>query len=333
MSYKNVWTLSEQEQGKLKEVSFELLKRGRALADKRKVELVAIVLGHNLDKDDLQKLIYFGADKVLVVDAPELEYFLTDPYVNVVTKLIENHKPEILIASATTTGRTVAPAVAIKVNTGLTADCTGLDIDDEGHLIQTRPAIGGNILATIKTPIHRPQMASVRPHSNQPLDIDKSRTGEIIYEEIDKELLKSRIKRIEFHENEEETGNIQDAEVIIAGGKGCKTEEKFKMIKEIATLMHGAVGGSREAVDLGWISYPHQIGLSGQTVSPHFYLVAGVSGAVQHLAGIKTAENIVAINNDPEAQIFQVADFGIQGDLNDILPVIINKLKERKEGK
>lgn len=330
MSYKNVWILGEQENGRIKLVTHELLKRGRALADKRQVELVAVVLGEKIDRDDLQKLFHYGADKVIVVENPGLLHFLPEPYVNTIFHLIKKYEPEIMIASATTTGRTVMPALAVKCPTGLTADCTELDIDPEsGNLIQTRPAIGGNILATIKTPAHRPQMATVRPHSNKPLDPDSSRNGEIIYETVDNSLLKSRIRRVEFRANTEEGANIQDAEIVIAGGKGFKKIENFQMVHDIASLLNGAVGATRDAVDLGWATYPQQIGLSGKTVSPKFYLAVAISGSVQHLAGIKTAENIVAINSDPDAQIFQVANYGIVADLFEAMPLLIEKLKNR----
>lgn len=327
-AYQHVWILSEQENGIIRQVSFELLKRGRALADKRGSQLVAVVLGDHFTENELQRLIHYGADGVIAVERPELRYFLPEPYTSVLTALIRKYRPEILIASATTTGRTVAPAVAVVCHTGLTADCTELDIDPEtGNLIQTRPAIGGNILATIKTPAHRPQMATVRPHSNKPLEPDERRRGEIIRETVDARNLQSRIRRLGFRENSEAAGNIQDAEIIIAGGKGFKKDENFRMVRELAELFpDGAVGASRDAVDRGWVSYNHQIGLSGKTVSPRFYLAVGISGSVQHLAGIKTAENIAAINSDPEAQIFQVADYGIVADLFEVLPLIKEKL-------
>src|SRR6056297_1645354 len=330
MEYKDVWILGEQNNGEIRDVSYELLKRGKDLAEKRQVDLVALMLGHKLEGEQLQKLIHYGADKVIAVNHEAFQHFLPDPQIGTVTYLVDEYKPEIILASATTSGRTVAPAVAINSHAGLTADCTGLDIDEEtGNLIQTRPAIGGNILATIKTPNHRPQMATVRPHSNQPLKPDPSRTGGIVFEEIPLELLKSRTKQVDFKTIAEEGGNIQDANVIAAGGKGCKKEENFALIERLAELLDGAVGASREAVDLGWISYPHQVGLSGKTVSPKLYISAGISGAVQHLAGIKTADNIVAIDNDPEAQIFTVADFGIQADMFQVLPLLIEKLEKK----
>lgn len=329
MEYKGVWILGEQNKGKIQSVSYELLKRGKSLAEKLDVDLVAVVLGYQISPSELDSLIRYGADKVVYVDAPIFENFLPDPYINSITELISKYKPEVLIASATSTGRTVAPAVAIKCHAGLTADCTGLDIDEERNLIQTRPAIGGNILATIKSPNHRPQMATVRPHSNQPMEPNTANVGEVIYEKVSTENLKSRTKQIAYIEMKEEGANIQDAEIIIAGGKGCKTEENFKMVTKLAKMLNGAVGASREAVDFGWVKYPHQIGLSGKTVSPNMYVCAGISGAVQHLAGIKTAHNIVAINNDPDAQIFQLADISVQADMFEFLPLLIEKLQAR----
>ncbi len=332
MEYRDVWILAEHEQGELKLVSFELLKRGRALADKRDCQLVAVLLGRDFQDGELQRLFRYGADKVIVAKDPVFEHFLPEPYCSALRFLVRKHQPEILIASATTTGRTVAPAVAVQCHTGLTADCTELDIEEStGNLIQTRPSIGGNILATIKTPDRRPQMATVRPHSNKPLAPDEKKTGEILYEEIPGEFLQSRIRRVEFRLNSEEGGNIQDAEIIVAGGKGFKKDENFKMLHKLAALLSGTVGATRDAVDLGWAGYPQQIGLSGKTVSPKFYLAAGISGSVQHLAGIKTAENIAAINNDPDAQIFQVADYGIAADIFEVLPILNEKLNAYRQ--
>jgi len=331
MEKNSVWTLGETKEGRIKNVSYELLARGRSLADKLGVKLTAVILGNKIDKSDIKELIYHGADEVLVVENERLRHFLPEPYTNVLVELIKKYSPQIMIASATTTGRTVMPAVATICHTGLTADCTGLDIEEEtGNLIQTRPAIGGNILATIKTPNHRPQMATVRPHSNKPLERDLSRTGEIFYEAIDETLLQSRVERIDFREVTSEGANIQDAEIVVAGGRGFKKAENFKMVHELAELLNAAVGASRDAVDLGWIGYPHQVGLSGKTISPKLYVAIGISGSVQHLAGIKTAENIISINIDPEAQMFRVSDLGIVVDLFEFIPSLVEKLKNMK---
>jgi len=331
MSSANVWILGEQENDQIKLVTFELLKRGRLLADKRQATLTAVLLGQSLPNALLEVLFHYGADQVIIAEHPIFNHYLPDPYINTLHRLIGRYQPEILIASATTTGRSVMPAVAIKCHTGLTADCTELDIEEQtGNLIQTRPAIGGNILATIKTPNHRPQMATVRPHSNKPLPPDPSRSGSIIRESIPDECLKTRIRRLDFRPAVDDDANIQDAQIIIAGGKGCKKDDNFRsLINEVAALLNASVGASRDAVDRGWSTYPHQVGLSGKTVSPKLYMAVGISGSVQHLAGIKTAENIVAVNSDPDAQIFQVANFGIIADLFEIMPLLKKKLQAR----
>ncbi len=330
--YAGVWILGEQRHGRVQTISYELLTRGRALADKRRVPLTAVVLGQT-DSADLEELIKRGADRVIVMTAGELSTFLPEPYTSAMLYLVEKYKPEIIIAGATSTGRTLMPLLAVKCQAGLTADCTGLDIEPKtGNLLQTRPAIGGNIMATIKTPEHRPQMATVRPKSTRPAAFEASRTGEVIREELGADALRSRVKLLKFTKAAEETANIQEADVIIAGGRGLKKGDNFQLINELAALLGGAVGASRDAVDRGWISYPHQVGLSGKTVSPKLYLCAGISGSIQHLAGIKTAENIIAINTNPEAQIFQVANYGIVGDLFEIIPLLIDKIKARKAG-
>jgi electron transfer flavoprotein alpha subunit len=245
--------------------------------------------------------------------------------------LIKSYNPEILIAGATTLGRTLMPYVAIKVNTGLTADCTELEIEEgTGNLLQIRPAIGGNILATIKTPKHRPQMATVRPKSMPILPRIDGRKGEILRIQILPELLKSNTERLGSRSSVDEAQSLEDSDKVVSGGRGLKKADNFALIRELAELLSAAVGASRETVDRGWVSYPHQVGLTGKTVSPKLYMAIGISGAIQHLAGMKTSENIVAINNDPEAQIFQVADFGIIGDLFEIVPALIEELRKRK---
>jgi electron transfer flavoprotein alpha subunit len=244
--------------------------------------------------------------------------------------MVEEYKPEILIASATSMGRTIMPVMAVKLDAGLTADCTGLDIDlEERLLIQTRPAVGGNIMATIKTPVLRPQMSTVRPKSKRPLPVDHSRKGEILVKEFSGEFLTSRVKRLAFIREEAIGAPIQDAEYIVAFGKGLKDSKHVELMKELAQVFNGSLGASRNATDLGWISYSHQVGLSGKTVSPRLYIAAGISGAVQHLAGMSSAEIIIAINSDPDANIFGVADYGIVGDLFEVIPLLIKKLKEK----
>jgi electron transfer flavoprotein alpha subunit len=224
------------------------------------------------------------------------------------------------------------PHLAVNVNAGLTADCTDFDIEPgTDNLLQTRPAIGGNILATIKTADHRPQMATVRPRSTIPPARDRDRVGKIIRVSADESVHESRVTVLGTVTDAEETVQLEEAEVVVAGGKGLRRADSFAMLRELAAELGGAVGASRDAVDRGWIGYPHQIGLSGKTISPRLYIAAGISGSIQHLAGIKTAETIVSINKDPDAPLHQVADFGIVGDLFDVIPELIRRLRERRK--
>ena len=331
----HVWTIAEQSKGKLRAVSFELLSRGRKLADKMGTKLCAVLLGANVSDETLQELIYRGAEEVYFVDDARLENFVVETYSNVLSDLIRQYRPHTILAAATSSGRTLMPHVAIQVTTGLTADCTELDIEEgTNHLLQTRPAIGGNIMATIKTPNHSPQMATVRPKSSRPLTLDRSRQGEIVRLALKEELFDLRVQVIGYRKDAEEFANIEEAEVVVAGGKGLKKAENFALLRELASHFNGVLGASHDAVDRGWLPYPHQVGLSGKTISPKLYICAGVSGSIQHLAGIKTSEYIVAINQDPDANIFQLADFGIVGNLFEIIPLINAKLAahKKKEG-
>jgi len=331
MEYRGVWILAEQSSGRVQRISHELLTRGRELADKLKTELTAIILGHCVAGDDLQELIERGADCIIAMEAPELEHFLVEPYAACLLKLIRDRRPEILIAGATSTGRTLMPYVAVKADAGLTADCTALDIEaDTGNLLQTRPAIGGNIMATIKTPNRRPQMATVRPRSTRPAARRTGRKGEIIRLPAPRELLASRIRRTGFVPDPDKHG-LADADVVVTAGRGIRKGENLAMVRKLADALGAALGATRDVVDRGWLSYPHQVGLSGKTVSPRLYVAVGVSGSIQHLAGMQTAETIVAINKDPEAQIFRVADFGIVGDLFDAVPVLTEKTERLKK--
>ncbi|MTI62034.1 MAG: electron transfer flavoprotein subunit alpha/FixB family protein [Firmicutes bacterium] len=334
MKHKGIWTIAEAEDGRIKEVSYELLTRGKRLSKKLGCELTSILLSNNISEEQAEELILRGADKVYLANAPELEHFIVENYSNVLIELIRKYKPAIILSAATTSGRALMPHVAIRMHAGLTADCTELDIEeDSGDLLQTRPAIGGNILATIKTPEHRPQMATVRPRSTRPAQVDYSRQGKgkIINYQYNQQLFDGRVERIAFR-NDAEEDNIQDAEIVVAGGKGLKKKENFDLLNELAGRLNGVIGASREAIDRDWLSYPHQIGLSGKTVTPKLYIAAGISGAIQHLAGMKTAETIIVINQDPEAAIFKVADFGIVGDLFEIIPEI-NELLEKEDVK
>ncbi|MFW5694107.1 MAG: electron transfer flavoprotein subunit alpha/FixB family protein [Alkalispirochaeta sp.] len=326
-----VWTIAEQYEGKLRGVSFELLSRGRALADQLDTKLASVVIGDGVSEESLQELIHRGADEVYSIQDSRLADFVCETYSNILSDLVETYQPQIILAAATSSGRTLMPYVAIKVDTGLTADCTELAIEEgTGNLLQTRPAIGGNIMATIKTPDHRPQMSTVRPKSSRPLPIDTSRAGKIVEVPVEERYFDNRVRVLGYRRDEEEFANIEEADVVIAGGKGMKKADNFAMLKKMADHFDGEVGASRDAVDRGWIAYPHQIGLSGKTISPRLYIGAGVSGSIQHLAGIKTSETIVAINNDPDAPILKVADFGIVGDLFEVMPELQRRLDEKK---
>ncbi|MDK2793642.1 MAG: electron transfer flavoprotein alpha subunit [Caldanaerobacter sp.] len=328
----DVWTLAEFRYGELKKVSFELLARGRILAEKLGSSLVSILLGYGIKEKDIDKLIKRGADKVYVVEDPRLENFIVEVYSRVILHLLDEYSPDIFIAAATTIGKTLMPYVAVKRKTGLTADCTFLDIEEgTGLLLQTRPAIGGNILATIKTPFTKPQMATVRPHSIKPAPYDEGRKGEVVYKKFNDEVFSASTKFLRFVKNESEQINLQEAKVIVSGGRGLGRAENFKLVEDLAKILGGAVGATRDVVDRGWKPYPHQVGLSGKTVSPELYIAVGISGAIQHMAGMQSSENIIAINKDPDAPIFKIADLGIVGDLHQVVPLLIEKIKEYKK--
>jgi electron transfer flavoprotein alpha subunit len=269
----------------------------------------------------------------VAVESPELAFFLVEPYAKCMKRLIERERPEIILAGATSTGRTLMPYVAVKVHAGLTADCTVLDIEPEtGNLLQTRPAIGGNILATIKTPDHRPQMATVRPRSTRPAEPVDGRTGQIQRVAATRDDLGGRMRRVGFEPTDQAHG-LDDADVVVCAGRGVKKGDNLPLLQRLADLLDAPLGATRDVVDRGWLAYPHQIGLSGKTVTPGFYLGAGVSGSIQHLAGMQTSETIVAINNDPEAQIFRVADLGVVGDLFEVVPALCEAIEARRNGR
>jgi electron transfer flavoprotein alpha subunit len=329
MTHQGVWTIAEAHEGKIRTVSYELLARGRKLADDLGQELVSVLISGKVEQKELEQLIARGADRVLVVFDEWLDSFIAETYSNILCDLVKDRRPEIVLAAATFNGRTLLPHAAMRLHVGLTADCTGLAIDPVTRdLLQTRPAIGGNILATIKSPDHRPQMATVRPKSTKPLEMDGSRQGEIEYVPFRTAWVDSRVKRLAVREDDSEDVNIQEADVVVSGGRGMKKGENFKMLHTLAKTLGGVVGASRDAVDRGWAKYPQQVGLSGKTVTPKLYVAVGVSGSIQHLAGMKTSDNIIAINSNEDATIFQVADFGIVGDLFEVLPLLNKKLAE-----
>jgi len=320
--YQDVWVFAEQFDGHIESVTYELLGEGRQLADDLGMRLCAVLLGSNIE-DKAQDLIARGAEKVYVVDRPELEYFQDEPYSAVLVDLVREYKPNVFLCGATTVGRSLISRVAVATRTGLTADCTGLAIDPETkNLLQTRPAFGGNIMATILTPDHRPQMATVRHKVFKEAEPDASRTGEVVVREVAAELLKARTKRTKFVPETESTVNIAEADIIVSGGRGMQKPENLALVRELAEVLGGGVGASRAAVDADWIAYSHQVGQTGKTVCPKIYIACGISGQIQHLAGMSSAEIIVAINKDPDAPIFKVATYGIVGDALTIVPML-----------
>ncbi|MFC1454281.1 FAD-binding protein [Verrucomicrobiota bacterium] len=326
--YKNVWIFAEQLDGKIQSITYELLGEGRKLADQLNMKLVAVLLGHNV-RERSSELISRGADVVHIIDRPELEYFQDEPYAATLIQLINKHKPSIMLYGATTIGRSLVSRVAVTVKAGLTADCTALAIDPETkNLLQTRPAFGGNIMATIITPDHRPQMATVRHKVMKEAQVDSSRTGQTVMEQIADEILKCRTKRLKFIPEVETTMNIAEANIIVSGGRGLQNPENFSVIRDLAAVLDAGVGASRAAIDSGWIPYSHQVGQTGKTVCPKIYFACGISGQVQHLAGMSSSDIIVAINKDPEAPIFKFATYGIVGDLLKIIPALTSEFKK-----
>ncbi len=327
--YKGILVFAEQRDGIIHPVVYELLGKGKMLADQLGEQLLAVILGENLNKQ-AETLIAYGADKVYVYDDPRVAVFRDDPYTQLLCECVEEVHPNIFLIGATAIGRAVGPRIAAKLHTGLTADCTSLDIDsDTRFLQQTRPAYGGNIMATIITPNHRPQMATVRYKVMNEAKPDFSRSGEVISRSVSKKLL-DRVKVLGYEASKEKV-SITDADIIVSGGKGLGSPEGFKLIGDLAIVLGGAVGASRPTIDEGWIQYRHQVGLSGRTVRPKLYIACGISGAVQHLAGMKTSDVIIAINKDKDAPICKVSSLTVVGDLYEVLPRLIAKIKEQKK--
>ncbi len=327
--YTGVMTFGEVLNGKLSRVSLEILSIARKLADKRNTQVTTLLIGHDVEKY-ADELIKHGADKVIVVDHPDFARFIDEMYADACVKVIEKFKPEIMIGGATAIGRALFPRVAATLKTGLTADCTDFDIEEgTGLLLQTRPAFGGNIMATIKTERTRPQMATVRPRVFKPLP-PQERKGEVIKFEYDGDKSAFYKKVVDVLIEEGENVNLEDADIIVSGGRGVGSKENFKIIFDLAKELNAAVGASRAAVDAGWISYAHQVGQTGKTVSPKVYIACGISGAIQHQAGMKSSDFIIAINKDPNAPIFDIADLGIVGDLFEVIPQLIREIRKRK---
>ncbi|MBN1682303.1 electron transfer flavoprotein subunit alpha [Candidatus Bathyarchaeota archaeon] len=327
--FKGVLVYAEQHEGKIHPVVYELLGKGRELADQLGEELYTVLIGNNIGKQGDQ-LISRGADRVYIYEDSSLSSFRDDPYTQILAECVQECRPSILLIGATGLGRALGPRVAARLKTGLTADCTGLEIDPETNLLlQTRPAYGGNIMATIITPNSRPQMATVRYKVMNEAKIDEKRNGVIINRSIPKSL-QDRVKVLGFEPIKEEI-NITDADIIVAGGKGLNDANGFKLLEELAKEIGAAVGASRPTVDEGWITYRHQVGLSGKTVRPKLYIACGISGVVQHLAGMKTSDIIISINKDKEAPICSVSTITAIGDLYEVIPRLIEKIKTHKK--
>ncbi|OFW62726.1 MAG: electron transfer flavoprotein subunit alpha [Actinobacteria bacterium RBG_19FT_COMBO_36_27] len=331
--YSGVCVYLEASGSIITDVGFELISEGRKLADRLGVELSAVAVGSSI-KESAVEAFRYGLDKLYLVESPVFSNNLDDIFSKALVQILTRHKPEIFLAGATWFGRTLIPKVAAIMKTGLTADCTGLDIDSERKiLLQTRPTFGGNILATIITRNARPQMATVRPHVMEKKIITGNISdyeGKIEYIKIDDSKFKTKYKLLGVDKELDGKINITDYDVIVSGGRGLGGSEKFLILKELADLLGGVVGASRAAVDSGWISYPHQVGQTGKTVNPKIYIACGISGAIQHLAGMQTSDIIIAINKDPGAPIFKAANYGIEGDLFEIIPMLIKKVKNGK---
>ncbi len=328
--WSGIWVIVEFRHGTVAPVGFELLGVGRQLADQRGVPLSGIILGDRV-AETAGDLIAAGADQVYLVEHPELAQYREDVYGRVLERLIREHKPEVVLAGATAIGRSLIPQVATVLGAGLTADCTQLAIrEEDGMLLQTRPAFGGNIMATIECPFSRPQMATVRPRVMAPLPRDAGRSGEVIRVELPEDIYQSRVEVLENVISDQDDVNIQEQEILVAGGRGTDGEKGFAMLRELAEELGGGVAASRAAVDSGWISYPHQVGQTGKTVCPKLYVACGISGAIQHAVGMQSAETVVAINRDPAAPIYDIATYGLVGDLFEIVPLLTRKLREKK---
>lgn len=337
ITYKNIWVFVETEQGHTQKVSFELLNKGKLLAQEKNCELTAIIIGSNVDKIT-GDVIAYGADQVILVDDPVYEYYSTDGYAITMTALIREYQPETVLIGATDNGRDLAPRIACNLQTGLTADCTEIGIDEKtGCIAWTRPTFGGNLMATIICPERRPQMGTVRPGVFHLGEYDEERKRrvfqedshevEIIYEspkvtpdQIRTKLLK-RIKEVT------EIVDLESAEIIVAGGKGIGSEDGFQELRKFADAIGGVIACSRAVVEAGWLPQHYQVGQSGKTVTPRVYFAIGISGAIQHLAGIAGVDTVIAVNTDPEAEIFKRADYGIVGDYKEILPLLTKKFR------
>ena len=328
---KDLWVLIEtKEDGSAQNVGLELLNPGRMLADKQGGALVAVVIGNNVD-ESVKAASSHGADKVIVVEGEEYTQYTTDAYATALCTLVEKYGPTSMMIGATPHGRDLGPRVSCRLQTGLTADCTALDIDEEsGNVAWTRPAFGGNLMATILCPDHRPQIGTVRPGVFKKSDAGEAK-AEVIKEDIHVDAKDIRTQVLELiKEADGENVDLEGAEIIVSGGRGVGGPEGFEPVKALADVLGGVVGASRAAVDAGWIAHAHQVGQTGKTVGPKLYIACGISGAIQHVAGMSGSDCIVAINKDPEAPIFDIADYGVVGNLFEVLPVLTEEIKKAR---
>ncbi|WP_234407844.1 electron transfer flavoprotein subunit alpha/FixB family protein [Anaerosinus massiliensis] len=329
--YKNIWVLIENVDGAAKNVGLELLSQGRILADANQEKLVGVVIGNNVAAA-VKSTIAYGADEVLVVEGEEYKDYSTDGYTNAMVKLVEKYKPSVLLIGASNHGKDLSPRISARLETGVTADCTVLGIDEATREIEwTRPAFGGNYMATVVCSNTRPQIGTVRPGVFKKALPDDARTAPVIKEEICTPAEMIRTKVIDLIKAVGGSAvKIEEAEVIVSGGRGMGKQESFALLKDLADLFGGAVGASRAAVDAGWMPPLQQVGQTGKTVGPKIYFACGISGAIQHLAGMTSSDIIVAINKDPEAPIFDVADYGVVGDLFEVIPALIEEIKKSR---
>ena len=324
--YKNVYVFVEQREGVIQNVGMELLGKARELADALNEKVYAMLLGHDLTTQ-AQECIAYGADTVLRVDAPELATYVTEPYAQAIYQIIRDNKPSIVLIGATTIGRDLGPRLSARVETGLTADCTGLEISEDRDLLMTRPAFGGNLMATIICKEHRPQMSTVRPGVMRMGQRDENRKGTIEDVKINFDKSKFRVRVLETVKQTKNLVDITEAHVLISGGRGVGNAEGFDMLRAMANTIGAEVSASRAMVDAGVLGHERQVGQTGKTVRPDLYFAMGISGAIQHLAGMEESEYIIAINKDKFAPIFNVADLGIVGDVRKIVPLLTEKLK------
>lgn len=330
---KNIYVFAEQRDGKVQKVSIELIGEATRLAKATNEKVIGVLLGHNI-AGEAQKLIAYGADEVVVVDNAMLAEYATEPYTKALSKVIKDCEPEIVLFGATSIGRDLAPRVAGRVHTGLTADCTSLAIDEETNLLlMTRPAFGGNIMATIVCKNHKPQMATIRPGVMTSLTKDTTRTGEIRTLEVEFDAADMNIEILEVVKEHKKVADITAAKVIVAGGRGIGGAEGFDMLKDVAEQLDGEIAASRACVEAGWIGDHRQVGQTGKTVRPELYMACGISGAIQHVAGMEDSELVISINKNDTAAIFNVSDLGIVGDVKVIMPKLAEALKQYNEEK